>query len=184
MMNNMNMNNMNMGMNGMNMGMNGMNPMMMNNMNGMNGMNPMMMNNMNGMNPMMMNNMNMMNMNGMNPMMMNNMNMMNMMNMNGMNMGMNMMNMNQNMNMGDAQGWNIIFEEKSGNARVNITLSSDKKVIEAINLYKLKANRSNEENIKFIFNGKTLATELSLSQAGLTDNAVITVIGTQNVKGA
>ena len=153
-MNNMNMNNMNMGMNGMNMGMNGMNPMMMNNMNGMN------------------------------PMMMNNMNMMNMMNMNGMNMGMNMMNMNQNMNMGDAQGWNIIFEEKSGNARVNITLSSDKKVIEAINLYKLKANRSNEENIKFIFNGKTLATELSLSQAGLTDNAVITVIGTQNVKGA
>ena len=168
MMNNMNMNNMNMGMNGMNMGMNGMNPMMMNNMNGMNGMNPMMMNNMNGMNPMMMNNMNMMNM----------------MNMNGMNMGMNMMNMNQNMNMGDAQGWNIIFEEKSGNARVNITLSSDKKVIEAINLYKLKANRSNEENIKFIFNGKTLATELSLSQAGLNDNSIITVIGTQNVKGA
>ena len=167
------MNNMN-GMNPMMMNnMNGMNPMMMNNMNGMNGMNPMMMNNMNGMNPMMMNPMMMNNMNGMNPMMMNNMNPM-----------MNMMNMNQNMNIGDAQGWNIIFEEKSGNARVNITLSSDKKVIEAINLYKLKANRNNEENIKFIFNGKTLATELSLSQAGLTDNAVITVIGTQNVKGA
>ena len=152
-------------------------------MNNMNGMNPMMMNNMNGMNPMMMNNMN--GMNGINPMMMNNMNpMMNMMNMNNMNPMMNMMNMNQNMNIGDAQGWNIIFEEKSGSSRITIRISPDKKVIEAINLYKLKANRSNEENIKFIFNGKTLATELSLSQAGLNDNATITVIGTQNVKGA
>ena len=162
MMNNMNMNNMNMGNMG-NMGMSGMS----------------------GMNPMM--NMNMMNMggmNGMNPMM--NMNMMNMGGMNGMNpmMNMNMMNMNQNMTIGDDQGWNIIFEEKSGSSRITIRISPDKKVIEAINLYKLKANRSNEENIKFIFNGKTLATELSLSQAGLNDNATITVIGTQNVKGA
>ena len=165
-----------------------MNPMM-NDMNGMMG-NPMMGNPMMG-NPMMGNPMmgNPMMVNPMmgNPMMGNGM-MGNPMMGNGMMgnpmMGNGMMGNAPNMSIGDSSGWNLIFEEKSGNSRINIRINSDKTVQEAINLYKIKANIENNNNIKFIFNGKTLATQLSLSQAGLQDNSIITVIGLKNVEGA
>ena len=135
------------------MNFNSMNLMMNNNM--MN-MNPMMMN----MNPMMMNtNPTMMNMNpmmmNMNPAMMN----MNQMMMNNM-MGVNNM---QNMNIGDYQGWNLIFQEKQGNKATVITISPDKTVHEAISLYKIKENINNKEMIKFIFNGKQLIPSLKLT---------------------
>ena len=180
MMNQMNMNNPMM-MNNMNMN----NPMMMNNMN-MN--NPMMMNNMNMNNPMMMNNMNM------NPMMMNNMNM-NPMMMNNMNMNPMMMNqmmmMFQNMNNGNNANnannnntlWNLVFEKKNGEQSVNLSISPNSTVQEAINLYRIRTNQVNDE-IKFIFNGKQLDYSLSISQSGLNNGAKITVIGTRDVEGA
>ena len=151
--------------------------------------NPMMNNNMGNpmMNPMMMNG-GMMPMNPvmdpmMNPMMMNG-GMNNMMPMGGLGNNMNMMNMNMNMNIGDNEGWNLLFEEKNGNRTINITISPDKTVREAINLYKIKANQDANTEMKFIFNGKQLANDLSLSQSGLQNNSKITVVSLQNVKGA
>ena len=197
-MNNMNMNNMNnMGMNpmmgGNTMGM-GMNPMMGGNTMGM-GMNPMMGGNGMGMgmNPMMGGNgMGM----GMNPMMGGNtmgMGMNPMMGGNGMGMGMNPMMMNFAMgmnnaggyvNIGDEGGWNLIFEEKNGSKRINITISPDKTVQAAINMYKIKTNQVGNDQMKFIFNGKQLATSLTLSQSGLQNSSVITVVSLRNVEGA
>ena len=99
------------------------------------------------------------------------------MNMNPMMMNMNMMNMMpMNVSIGDNQGWNLIFEEKQGNRRTIIRISPDKTVQEAINLYKIKTNKKNNENIKFIYNGKQLYPSLQLCQSGLSNNNVITVI--------
>ena len=132
-------------------------------------------------------------MNMMNPMMMGmggmggmgGMNMMNPMMMNGMMpMGEMNNNMNMNMNIGDNQGWNLLFEEKNGERTINVTISPDKTVREAINIYKIKANQDSEAQIKFIFNGKQLAYDLTLSQSGLQNNSKITVVSLQNVKGA
>ena len=180
----------NMGMNPMGMNPMGMNPMGMNTM-GMNpmgmdptmGMNPMGMNPM-GMNPMGMNPMGM-NPMGMNPMGMNPMGI-NPMGINpmGMNpMGINPMGMNKNVTIGDNEGWNLIFEDKKGNKRITVTISPDKTVQEAINIYKIKANLDDNQ-AKFIFNGKSLCTTLTLSQSGLNNNNVITVVTTKNVIGA
>ena len=155
----------NMGMNPMGMNPMGMNPMGMNTM----GMNPMGMDPTMGMNPMGMNPM------GMNPMGMNPM---------GMNpMGINPMGMNKNVTIGDNEGWNLIFEDKKGNKRITVTISPDKTVQEAINIYKIKANLDDNQ-AKFIFNGKSLCTTLTLSQSGLNNNNVITVVTTKNVIGA
>ena len=170
MMMNMNPNMMNMDPNMMNMGPNmmmNMNPNMMN-------MNPMMMNmnmdpNMMNMNPMMMN----MNMN---PMMMN-------MNMNPMMMNMNMNNIG-NANIGDNEGWNLIFEQKKEKKNIIVTISPDKTVKEAISIFKIKSGQPNEATFKFIFNGKQLAMDLKVSESGLANNSVITVISLQNLVGA
>ncbi len=175
MMNNMNMNMNNMGMNPM-MGGNAMgigNSMMGGNTMGM-GMNPMMGGNTMGMgmNPMMMGNPLAMGM-GMNPMMVNNMPM-------SMDMGMN----NTSVSIGDAGGWNLIFEEKNGSKRINITISPDKTVAAAINMYKIKTNQVDNNQMKFIYNGKQLATALSISQSGLINGSVITVVSLRNVEGA
>ena len=167
-MNNMGMNQM-MGGNGMGMGMNqmmggngmgmGMNPMMGGNTMGMGmGMNPMM-----GGNPMGMGM-------GMNPMMMN--------------FAMGMNNTGGYVKIGDEGGWNLIFEEKNGSKRINITISPDKTVQAAINMYKIKTNQVGNDQMKFIFNGKQLATSLSLAASGLQNNSVITVVSLRNVEGA
>ena len=191
MMNNMNMNNMNMNMNNMNMNnmnMNMNNNMMMNKMgmNNMNMMNNMGMNNMNMMNNMGMNNMNMMNMRMMNPGM-NNMNMMNMGMMNpGMN-NMNMMNMNMMMPNGmvnsgnfgmnlsqkieDNEGWTITYEKDGTETQLKI--SPDKTILEAGNVYKLKANLKGD--LKYKYGTKYLDGSLQLCQSGLVDGAKITV---------
>ena len=155
--------------------MNMMNPMMMNMM--MNNMNnPMMMNNMN--NPMMMNNMN-------NPMMMNNMQnidpaMMNQMMMLFQNM-INNININNQNNNGN--NWNLIFEKKAGDQSINISISPDSTVLEAINLYKLKTGQISGD-MKFIFNGKQLDYSLKICQSGLNNLSRITVISTGDVQGA
>ena len=185
MMNNMMMGNMgnsqmmnmgNMGGGNTMMMMNNMgNPMMMN----MNMGNPMMMNMGNMGNTMMMNNMGnpmMMNMNMANPMMNMNMNMPNqMMNMPG-------MNNNTPVNIDDAGGWNLIFENQNDRQSFNIRISEQKLVKEAISLYYLKSNKS--DKCKFIFNNKELFPEMKICQSGLTNMSKILVISIQNLKGA
>ena len=172
--NQMNMNMMNMGngnmmnMNMMNMG-GGVNMMNMN----MPGMNTMMMNNMPGMNTMMMN----MNMPGANPMMMN----MNM-NMPGANPTMPGTNTNTVVNIEDANGWNLIFENQNDRQTFNIRISEQKYVKEAISLYYLKSNKT--VKCKFIFNNKELYPEMKICQSGLTNMSKILVISIQNLKGA
>ena len=162
MMNNMMMNNMMMNNNGNQMDMNMMN-MNMNNMGGVNMMNM----NMPGMNTMMMN----MNMPGVNPMMMN------------MNMpGVQGTNTNTNVDIEDAKGWNLIFENQNDRQSFNIRISEQKLVKEAISLYYLKSNKN--EKCKFIFNNKELFPEMKICQSGLTNMAKILVISIQNLKGA
>ena len=162
-MNNMDMMNAMGGMNNMDM----MNPMggmnMMNPMNGMCDMNINMMNAMGGMNNM---NVNMMNpMGGMN--MMNQMNMMN----------------TDSVKLEDNNGWNLIFENQNDRTTVNVKISENKTVKEAINLYKLKANRT-KEKLKFVFNNKELFTEMRICASGLNNMSKILVISLQNLKGA
>ena len=172
-------NNVNMGMNMPNMGMNmpniGMNTMNMGNM-GMNmpnmGMNTMNIGNMG---------MNMPNM-GMNMGGMGNMNMMNFPNMGAIPM-VALPTMNTMMDIEDAQGWNLIFENKNNRKMINIRISEQKLVKEAINAYKLKVNDF-DNKFKFIFNNKELFPEMKICQSGLTNGAKILVISTKNLKGA
>ena len=127
-----------------------------------------------------------MNMNFNQNMNMNTMDMNNMMGMNNM-VGMNnMMGMNnmKNIQIGDNEGWNLIFEHKKGKQRIPVIISPDKKVREAINTYKIKSGIEDKDNPKFIFNGKNLCLDLTISQSGLTNNCVITVVTTKNVIGA
>ena len=175
-------NNVNMGMNMPNMGMNmpniGMNTMNMGNMGNM-GMN---MPNM-GMNTMNIGNMgmNMPNM-GMNMGGMGNMNMMNFPNMGAIPM-VALPTMNTMMDIEDAQGWNLIFENQNNRKMINIRISEQKLVKEAINAYKLKVNDF-DNKFKFIFNNKELFPEMKICQSGLTNGAKILVISTKNLKGA
>ena len=173
MMNNMGNNMPNMGMNMPNMGNN------MPNM-GMNmpniGMNTMNMGNM-GMN---MPNMGMNTMNIGNGM--GNMNMMNFPNMGAIPM-VALPTMNTMMDIEDAQGWNLIFENQNNRKMINIRISEQKLVKEAINAYKLKVNDF-DNKFKFIFNNKELFPEMKICQSGLTNGAKILVISTKNLKGA
>ena len=165
--------------------------MMMNNINNMNNMNAMMM--MNNLNNMNMNNLNMMNnmnnLNNMNNMMMNNaMNPMNNimpnnMMMNNMN---NVMPMNGQMMPQSGDMWNLLFQRKISQTNtqqnVNIAIDPDKLFIEAISMFKLRIGSN--EDFKFIFNGKDVIRDLKISQTGLMNNSVITVISLSDVTGA
>ena len=183
----MNMNNMNMNMNNMNnqMMMNflmqmQMNPQMMAMMN-----NPQLMSMMN--NPQMMAMMNnpqlmaMMN----NPQMMammNNPQMMAMMNNPQMMAMMNNPVGGGNISIDDKEGWNLIFEKKSGGPTINLTISPEKTVAEAVSAYKIKTMEGGQ--MKFIFNGKELPYSLKICQSGLCNGSKILVISTKDVEGA
>ena len=161
-MNNMNMNNMN-------------NQMMMNFLMQMQ-MNPQMMAMMNPQ-------MSMMNNNQMMAMMMNNPQMMAMMMNNPQMMAM----MNNpigggNISIDDSQGWNLVFEKKSGGPTINLTISPEKTVAEAVSAYKIKSMQDGE--MKFIFNGKELPYSLKICQSGLNNGSKILVISTKDVEGA
>ena len=185
-------------MNMMNNGMMDNNMMMLNNLNNMNINNMINMNNMNNMNNMMMlnnmnNNINMNNMNNM--MMMNNMAMMNNA-MNPMNniMANNMMinNINNTMpingQMMPQSGnlWNLLFQRKisrtNAQQNINILIDPDKLFIEAVSMFKLRIGSN--EDFKFIFNGKDVIKDIKISQTGLQNNSIITVISLQDVEGA
>ena len=91
---------------------------------------------------------------------------------------------NQNVQIGDSDGWNLIFEEKREKKKTTIIISPDKKVSEAINLYKIKSNTMDDKTAKFIFNGKQLFYDLTISQSGLQNNSTISVVSIKSVIGA
>ena len=87
-----------------------------------------------------------------------------------------------NISIDDSQGWNLVFEKKSGGPTINLTISPEKTVTEAINAYKIKSMQDGE--MKFIFNGKELPYSLKICQSGLNNGSKILVISTKDVEGA
>ena len=79
----------------------------------------------------------------------------------------------QQQNNENAQFWTLIFENKENGSRLNIQITDDKIVDEAINSYRKKTLDMNY--LQFKFNGKPLNSYLKLSQSGLHNNAIITV---------
>ena len=199
--------NMGMGMNNMNMnqGMMSQNTMGMNNMNMNQGMmNPMGMMNQNTMG---MNNMNM-NQGMMNPAMMGmgmgmgmmNMPMNTMMNMNqasqanaAMNQILNSQNQSQNQSSinpatsssGSNGGITVLFRRNNspGEKPYAVQCMLTDRVSEIILKYRSKSN-DKDPTKKFIFNAKALNATLTAAEAGLTDQANVFVVTTQNVVGA
>ena len=82
----------------------------------------------------------------------------------------------------EPKGWNLTFEVQRDGKVYNIVIDENKKVIEAINKFKLKSNI--QEKCKFIFNNKELFPELEICQSGLQNASKISVISIQNLKGA
>jgi len=97
------------------------------------------------------------------------------------NMGMGNMGF-ENMNIDDAQGWNLIFENQNDKQTYIIRISEQKKIKEAISLYRLKSMRT--DKCKFILNSKELYPEMRICESGLQDHSRILVISLQNLKGA
>ena len=104
------------------------------------------------------------------------------MNMPGANPTMPGTNTNTVVNIEDANGWNLIFENQNDRQTFNIRISEQKYVKEAISLYYLKSNKT--DKCKFIFNNKELFPEMKICQSGLTNMSKILVISIQNLKGA
>ena len=145
-------------------------------------------------------NINMMNNNMMNNMMNNminninnnmkniNMGMDNMMGMQGMNMqipmnGM-MNNMNINMQNDIEDKINLIFEDYDDGetSKINIQISNQKLVQEAINMYLLRTGK-NIDGFNFIFNNQKLCPEEKICESGLSDKSIIKVIREGNFIG-
>ena len=82
-------------------------------------------------------------------------------------------NQQQQQNNENAQFWTLIFENKENGSRLNVQITDDKIVDEAINSYRKKTQDMNY--LQFKFNGKPLNSYLRLSQSGLHNNAIITV---------
>ena len=85
------------------------------------------------------------------------------------------------------QGICVIFrasgQEGPQAAPVMVQCMPDEKVAKAIEKYRNKAN-DHDTTKKFIFNAKNLNQSLSLSEAGIANNANIFVVTTKGVKGA
>ena len=141
-----------------------------------------------------------MNQSGMNPMQMQMMNQMMMNNMNNMNqMAMqNMMANNQNnapsdstsqasISQNNSQGINVIFRASGAQANnqppVMVQCMPDDKVSDIIKRYQNKSG-DRDDSKKFIFNAKNLVPNLSVAEAGISQNANIFVVATKGIKGA
>ena len=112
----------------------------------------------------------------------------NVMGMQGMNMLMPMNGMMNNMNFGmknlgfeGPEGWILIFEDQNDRLTINIKISEQKLVKEAISMYKLKTGRT--EKCKFIFNNHELFPEMKIYEAGLSNLSKILVYSVSNVRG-
>ena len=77
---------------------------------------------------------------------------------------------------------NLLFELKAGGQTMNIQITPDKTVGDAINSYRNKIQIEGE--MKFIFNGLNLDPRLTLKAAGLKNNSKILVITTKDIEGA
>ena len=100
--------------------------------------------------------------------------------------------MNQTMPQNQAQqpsgqGFSVIFRASGdagqNSAPVMIQCMPHEKVSELIERYRNKTGDRDPQK-KFIFNAKNLAPSLSLSEAGISNNANIFVVATKGIKGA
>ena len=86
----------------------------------------------------------------------------------------------QNLSVKDGNIWNLIFENNQ--SRVNIAISEQKLIKDAISIYKIKT--ANKEKCLFIYNNKKLYDKLKICQSGLRNNSHILVVSLSNVCGA
>ena len=112
----------------------------------------------------------------------------NMMGMANMNMLMTNNEIMNNMNMGmkneylkDPDEWILMFENQNDRLTINVRISKQKLVKEAISMYYLKSNRT--DKCKFIFKGVALSPEMKICESGLTNMSRILVVSTQNLRG-
>ena len=84
-------------------------------------------------------------------------------------------------------GGKCVIFRKSGEGQqgppIMIQCLDSDKISELIQRYRTKANDTDDSK-KFIFNAKQLNPQLSVGEAGITDNANIFVVTTRGVKGA
>jgi len=76
-------------------------------------------------------------------------------------------------NNANTQNWTLIFENRENGQRINVQITDDQSVDEAMNRYRKKSLDTSP--LQFKFNGKPLNNFLKLSQSGLHDNAIISV---------
>ena len=93
--------------------------------------------------------------------------------MNNMNFGM------QTINLDDPEGWILIFEDQKDKSSINIRISEQKLVKEAISMYLLKSGRT--DKCKYIFNQHELQPELKICQSGLSNFSRILVISVKDL---
>ena len=116
-----------------------------------------------------------------------NMGMNNMMNIPNMQMPMNAMmnnmNIQNNFSIDDLTGWHLLFENTNINDKItiDIIISEQKLIKEAISKYMLKAGRT--DKLKFIFDGHGLNPETKICESGLQNMSRILVISTENILG-
>ena len=76
---------------------------------------------------------------------------------------------------------NLRFENQDDKSSINIRISEQKLVKEAISIYLIKSGRT--DKCKYIFNMHDLNPEMKICQSGLCNDSKILVISTQNVRG-
>ena len=84
-------------------------------------------------------------------------------------------------------GYNVVFRAsgQGGNSRPPLTIQCmpNEKVSELIERYRTKSG-DRDPTKKFIYNAKKLNMDLTISDAGITNNANIFVVTTEGVRGA
>ena len=74
----------------------------------------------------------------------------------------------------DNEGWTLTYEKDGKETKIKI--SPDKTVLEAGNIYKLKANIASDLKLKYKYGSKFLDNSLQLCQSGLIDDSKINVV--------
>ena len=81
------------------------------------------------------------------------------------------------------QKWNLVFKNHGGGI-ILIQIEPDQYVYEAINLYKIRARIKESDNVKFLYNGKLLYSDLIIYKSGLCNGVDIEVIFPKCLVGA
>ena len=102
------------------------------------------------------------------------------------NMNMQMMNNKINdinsMDDNDSIKWNLMFERQKTAEIINVIISPEKTIQDAINLYKIKSG-DNKEGLKFIYNGRQLYPNLKICESELGKLSKILVIDADKIIG-